>query len=85
MKEKQIHKWEKTRKIGKKKFIFYYGVLFWGLLTGFLFPIIGLILFKKPLSLGDFIISLIIFPLGGILFGLMVWHSSEKNFQKYVK
>ena len=85
MNEKQIHKWEKTRKMGKKKFIFYYGVLFWGLLTGFLFPIIGLILFKKTLSLSDFIISLIIFPLGGILFGLTMWHSSEKKYQKCIK
>jgi len=85
MKEKQINKWGKTRQMGKKKFVFYYGVLFWGLLTGLLFPVIGLILFNKSLSLERFIFSLIVFPLGGILFGLTMWHSSEKKYQKCKK
>ena len=47
MNEKQNNKWEKTRQMGKKKFVFYYGVLFWGLLTGLIFPLVRLILFNK--------------------------------------
>lgn len=87
MNEIQMNKWEKVREKGKKHYIIFNGVIGWGIPTGVLFTIINALINDKSIGLNDefvilFVTSMIMFPIGGILFGLWNWNSFEKNYQK---
>ncbi|MBD0380182.1 hypothetical protein [Paenibacillus sedimenti] len=89
MKEKQRSKWEKLRAKGKKNFIIFNGVIGWGVPTAILFTF--LMSFMENYSIRfnqDFfellIISIVLFPIGGILFGLWVWGWTEKLYRKHI-
>jgi len=63
----------KLLKLGRKQYVLRYGVLGWGVPTAILFAIIkgfeeGWATF--PIHL---LVSLILFPLGGIIFGRCMW------------
>lgn len=85
----QMEKWEKTRQLGKKKFIIKSGVLGWGLPFVIGWPIIMFFITSgertlfKLISL--FFTALIVFPIGGYFSGLTMWNLSEKKYQKYIK
>ncbi|HEX4415546.1 MAG TPA: hypothetical protein VH107_18080 [Lacipirellulaceae bacterium] len=72
-------KWPKLKKLGRKQFILRYGVLGWGVPVA-----IG---FALSTSYGQgwsellitLIIALILFPLGGILFGRFLWFWLERK------
>jgi hypothetical protein len=87
MDDKQKEKWEKTRKKGKVHFIFIYGVLSWGFLTGFIFWItMSLTIWKTPtFSLDSLMISLSMFSISGIIWGYLYWCTSETKYNSYVK
>ncbi len=72
-------KWSKARDMGRKKYILLYGVLFWGVTTGLLFPVIQHFLFGKTMTMASFVISLTIFPIAGIFFGKTMWDKMEKS------
>ncbi|QYR19613.1 hypothetical protein KZ483_17105 [Paenibacillus sp. sptzw28] len=87
MKEKQKRKWEKLRAKGKKNFIIFNGVISWGVPTAILYTF--LMSFMENYSLRfnrDFfemlILSIVLFPFGGIFFGLWVWSWTEKQYRK---
>ncbi len=86
-------KWERIRTKGKWRFIVLYGVLGWGVTTGFLFAVV----FPFALSMassratpakethvsfwGTLPLSLILFPIGGIAWGLFMWSANEKAYR----
>lgn len=72
-------KWEETREAGRASFVLRYGVLAWGVTTGLLFTLIRVLEegadANVPLTLAT---SLLLFPLGGILWGHFMWWFCEK-------
>lgn len=62
----------------KWRFVFRYGVLGWGIITGVLFQIFGVITGSKntlvswPLTIG-------IFMIGGLFWGLFMWHWIQRR------
>ncbi|PZD97301.1 hypothetical protein DNH61_02805 [Paenibacillus sambharensis] len=87
MKEQQIKKWEKTRAKGLRKFVLFDGVLGWGIPTAFLYTLIVTFMDRKALVfdgeiLERLLIALVLFPIGGILYGIWVWKWTERNYRK---
>lgn len=84
-------KWELIRTRGKLRYIFVNGLLGWGVPTAILFTIMTSLFETKSLSFNQeivktFIISIIIFPIGGVFWGLWTWSWIVKklsNEQKY--
>lgn len=72
-------KWEKTRQRGRASFVLRYGVLAWGLTTGLLFTLVTATQegadANVPVTL---VASLVLFPLGGIVWGRVMWWFCEK-------
>jgi hypothetical protein len=87
MKETQKIRWEKTKARGKKKYIIYNGILGWGIPTAILFTLITTLMDNKSITFNQelyksFLISLITFSVGGILFGFWTWHWIERLYRK---
>lgn len=81
MREK-IKKWEGIRAKGKWHFIIKYGVLFWGLGTAVLFSLVmSFVLWEDPF-LSILKESLMLFPLGGIAWGAVMWFVNKKSYKK---
>ena len=85
MNAQQAQIWERTRQVGKRKFILYYGVLGWGLIAGLLFSLIDLALHSESFSWNSVMINLIIFPLGGIWMGNWLWKRTERGYEQCMK
>ena len=78
----RFERWEKTRSKGKWNYIFKYGVLFWGLGTAVLYSLF-FSLFNKWCSFLEVLpLSIVLFPLGGIGYGVATWYSNEKVYHK---
>lgn len=87
---KNKEKWKKWRAYGKKKFVFFYALL-WAICTvivtmlmkGFLFD--G---FNFKLSLinvvAEFLARFPFFFIGGIFLALLTWRNNEKEYRKYI-
>ena len=80
--EKQLAQWAKTRRMGRSRFIWRVGVLYWGIITGTVWSIVmgamqGWDQFPILLCL-----ALIGFPIGGYFFGVWVWKLNESAYQK---
>ncbi|WP_138140271.1 hypothetical protein [Colwellia psychrerythraea] len=81
MKDDQFKAWESTRTKGKLNFVLFTGVLSWGL------PMFILMAFmNKPFADGftskSAIIHYIVWPLTGVLFGVLTWYMSERKYKK---
>lgn len=66
---------EKRLAMPKWKFILIYGVLAWGVLTAFMFTAMSMMITKRTFAQmmeGDLWINLILFPLGGVLYGWLM-------------
>ena len=79
LKEEQLARWAITRQKGKARFILVSGALGWGLTTGTLYSLLMWLVMDANLK---FLlpISLILFPVGGLLWGWCVWSFSERAF-----
>lgn len=79
-------KWELTRNLGIKKYVFIYGFLMWGLLTSVLFQAISM--FPRGFNYTNYMAQLvsptISLMLAGIMFGVSTWLSSENKYNKIV-
>lgn len=76
----EISKWAIIRQRGKLHFIFFTGVIRWGVTTAFLWTLMMWATnphFDVQVSLP---IALILFPIGGLFWGLWVWSAMEKKF-----
>ena len=81
---KAITRWGRTRKIGKNKFIFLFGICLWGISSGLLAPLIGKLMFDWPIKIPNYIISLTVFPMCGILFGHWLWTFNEASYKDQI-
>ena len=78
MSESKSEKWARTRRLGRKRFVWLYGVLGWGVPTAVLFSLLRAYAEgweQLPVILA---ISLAIFPLGGVVFGRVMWWWLER-------
>lgn len=82
MNQKQLERWAKTRQKGRTRYVWFNGMLCWGVTTG-VFWSLGMAFMqgwdRLPLLLA---VSMIGFPIGGIFFGLWTWKTFEKQFQE---
>jgi hypothetical protein len=80
--EKQIARWEKTRKMGRARYIWLVGVLGWGVATGSMWAVAMAAMQgweRLPVLLA---MALVGFPIGGYFFGMWVWKASESQYQQ---
>ncbi|HFB66818.1 MAG TPA: hypothetical protein ENJ60_14900 [Aeromonadales bacterium] len=80
MNQGQYQNWSKLRKNGAKHFIWFRGVLAWGLLTAILWSGLMPVLYPVGNNLQRFLIALLLFPMGGFFWGLWVWKINEKKY-----
>lgn len=79
-KEKKVNeRWEKTRLMGRKRFIWRVGVLEFGMwmfiILGIIFPLMS----HETLVPLRLLRMLILSGIGGWLWGFLMWHISEKQ------
>ena len=76
---KSFNWWQTTRERGKWRYVVLYGVILWGGLTALLFTML-------PVLLGNSFdwyraaASFLLFPIGGIGWGVYMWNLMEKRF-----
>lgn len=73
-------KWPRFKKMGRKQFIMRYGLLAWGLPVAILYPPSMAFQEGWRALLSYFIPLLFLFPLGGILFGNLLWRLLERKY-----
>ena len=65
--------------MGRTRFIWKFGVLFWGVFTGIAWSLAMWFVMDRTGSLLSFLIpALVLFPVGGYFWGRFVWQKSEK-------
>jgi hypothetical protein len=76
----QRAKWERTRAKGFRWFLWLHGCLGWGVTTGVLWW--GTMTFFQPTPhpLRSLLGALVVFPLGGLVWGAWVWRIAEKRY-----
>ncbi|MCX7747092.1 MAG: hypothetical protein N2645_09410 [Clostridia bacterium] len=80
-------KWEKTIEKGKFNYCLWYGMIGWGLPVGFMLSLLD---FYRTGGNMDttaiivFVVKMIVFMAGGIVYGLLTWKNINKGYQKYV-
>ena len=79
MTTKQIENWKLIRALRRKHFIWFHGVLLWGMLVGVSYFII-MYLNNRELFLA-LIISLVIFPIVGFFWASEAWKKNERKFR----
>jgi len=84
MNEKQFQKWTERRKLGRAKFTFLYGVMLWGLLTPSLIIVVRSLM-GRDLETSEIFSYFIAFPIGGIFFGLCLWHFNENAYENHLE
>ena len=80
-----MERWAKIRAKGRTRFIWFNGVLIWGVMTGILWAVVMAAWqdwSRLPRFLG---FALVGFPIGGYFFGLLTWSFSEKRFQQALR
>ena len=81
MNEKQIKQWEKTRKMGKRKYVIKW-VLYWGIMTAITWSLLmHFWVPEEPWYIRP-VIALILFPITGLFVGLFNWNYIEKKYRK---
>jgi hypothetical protein len=74
--------WERERTKGMRRFVLIRGVLSWGLLMT-----VAMAFVAKPFAEGftskAAIIHLVVWPLAGAIYGVVLWHWQERTYQKH--
>ena len=82
--DKSTEKWARFSELGRSQFVWRYGVLGWGLSTAIVFALFQ----SYTLGWSGFFIhlipALILFPLGGILWGRFMWWFLERTHNRTV-
>jgi len=64
--------------LGRTRYILYFGVLGWGLVTAALFT--GWNLYtKKHVDLAELVVPFVVFPISGVLWGAATWGLMKKQ------
>ncbi len=82
--DKRWQKWEQTRQMGRNRFILFYGVFGWGVLTALLSTLWMYFLIRDDVLI-LFVTSIILFPIGGYFWGYYMWRLSEKKYRQYLE
>jgi hypothetical protein len=72
----------KLSKLGRTQYVLRFGVLGWGVPTAILFSLVQGYRFGWDGFLFQLIPALILFPIGGILFGRLMWRALENKHAK---
>ena len=80
MTPQQLARVETILKKGKARYVILHGVFGWGLLTAILF-IIFTHFTKNQITRSDIIIPFVLFPIGGIFWGLSMWYYFKRRFE----
>ncbi len=78
----QRENWAKIRKEGRESYVLKYGMLYWGMTTALLFSIATYFFMRSDPWFITPIIAFIVFPLFGVVFGLVTWASNEKKYRQ---
>lgn len=82
MSKKQADRWAKSRARGRSTFILMYGVLFWGIVTAFLFAAVSVFISDRSF-LDTLKFALPTFMTGGIFWGILMWVMAENSYSIY--
>ncbi len=82
MKPKDYEKWKAIREKGKFRYILFTGVLRFGFFLG-LGTCLGQILFYESASATGLVVTMLIWLVGGLFFGLGTWSICESLFRHH--
>ncbi|MDP4203056.1 MAG: hypothetical protein Q8861_10190 [Bacteroidota bacterium] len=77
--EKFYNQW-KVRRTKKFSYIFLHGTVFWGIPTGLLFFLLESHFNRENMDLFNFILSLFVFSIGGLFFGLSQYKQIDNTY-----
>jgi hypothetical protein len=75
-------KWVKLSKMGRSRFVLLYGILGWGIPTAILFTLLQSYQNGWDGFLFELIPALVIFPIGGYVWGRVMWKFLERRHGK---
>lgn len=78
----RLERWEAHRARGKTHFVLVRGMLQWGIASAFLWAA-GMAWLQGKDFATLLTVALVIFPIGGILWGVAVWNLMERKRQKH--
>lgn len=86
MNPRQYARWGKTRRKGRRYYVFLYGVLGWGLTFGFVNIFLYSFLFKLGFWEHFLVYLLLLFfsLVGGYAFGCITWRIGESMYCRYL-
>jgi hypothetical protein len=82
MSKSASEKLAKLSKLGRTQYVLRFGVLGWGIPTAILFSLVQGYRLGWDGFLFQLILALILFPIGGILFGRLMWRVLENKHAK---
>ena len=81
--DKRWSKWERTRKLGALRYVIQWRILYWGgsmfILTSLFTRYFG----HRHIALSQVPWLLSIWGIGGLLFGVLTWSTTEWRFRRY--
>lgn len=75
--------WRETRAKGRRHFVLVHGVLIFGLFMFLTTTAINYFSNPEDFKLRDVVLRMIVNPLGGVFFGMLMWRWIEKSYAKY--
>ncbi len=79
-------RWETSRKRGKGRFVLLRGILGWGGFMTIVMSIFQHLMHPKALFWSQIVpLNLAVHSIGGLLFGLWMWHSNERAYSRFKK
>ncbi len=84
-KKSDLKKWAKIREKGKWNYIFNHGIIRFGLSTWAIMMVYFWFFQPSELRLTFILVSLITFPLAGLVWGRWMWYYLEKLYSKMSK
>jgi hypothetical protein len=76
-------KWEAIRTKGLLRFILLRGVLGWGLGCAAFLTVFHLVS-ESHFTAADIALPFVVFPVGGVLFGYLIWNQAEATYRAYL-
>jgi hypothetical protein len=85
MHEREYTRWEATRSKGRSRFIWLFGVVWWGVVTGLMWAVMMAWMHgwnELPLLLPFALIGV---PIGGYFWGAWMWNRIEKQYRQALR
>ncbi|MFC7061974.1 hypothetical protein [Halobacillus seohaensis] len=77
-------RWERTREMGKLKYIGFYGIIAYGTVF-FIFSLLMDVFFGDGITGSIIMEKIYIAVIGGIFFGLITWSMNERRYRKFTE